>query len=91
MKTHIVNLIKTDIHLCRLTHQLKQLGFETSVLKTENLSFILYFLKMDECEEMADFYYRWIENAIQEIPEQDDQSALELFRKIIERPQTVIA
>ena len=83
MKTQITNLIKTDIHLCRLTNQLKQLGFSTNVLTTDNLLFILYFLKIEATEEITDFYYKHIEGVILNDTITDEEYAIDIFKNLV--------
>ena len=83
METQIINLIKTDIHLCRLTEQLKQIGFHTDVLSTNLLQAVIYFLDLKQSDELNDIYYKVIEGGRVSDPENDVELANSIYQMIL--------
>lgn len=83
MNTHIINLIKTDIHLCRLTEQLKQIGFQTNKLSTNHLAVILFILGIEQTDELTDHYYQSVEHGYLSSPETDDDLASKIFQFVL--------
>lgn len=82
MQTHIINLIKTDIHLSRLTERLKQIGIHTDVLSTNHLVIIMNLVGSEPSDDLIDIYYQFIEKGCKLSPDQDDELAMKIFQLI---------
>lgn len=83
METHVINLIKTDIHLSRITEQLKQIGIYTDVISTNHLAVILFILSVKQTDELTDVYYRSIENGNRQSPELDNELAIKVLNSML--------
>lgn len=83
MDVHILNLIKTDIHLCRLTEQLKQIGFQTNKLSTNHLAVILFILDIKQTDDLTDHYYQSVEHGYLSNQESDEQLAKQIYQYVL--------